>query len=128
MEKLEKFETNPNNEEEDNNIGKIKTKRKIKSKNILLKRIFIILIILLIIIIIYIFVAKSSKKNKNNLTQKYYTVLIGDIGGIHSRIRLLNMTSNISITPTILKEVNESTVSFDSLEKLIINFSWSYRK
>ena len=123
MEKLEKFETNPNNEEEDNNISKIKTKRKIKSKNILLKRIFIILIILLIIIIVYIFITKLSKKNKNNLAQKYYTVLIGDIGGIHSRIRLLNMTSNISITPTILKEVNESTVSFESLEKLIINFT-----
>ena len=69
MEKLEKFETNPNNEE-DNNIGKIKTKRKIKSKNILSKRIFIILIILLIIIIIYIFVAKSSKKKQEQFDTK----------------------------------------------------------
>ena len=123
MEKLEKFETNPNNEEEDNNINKIKTKRKIKSKSILLKRIFIILIIILVIIILYNFISKVTKKSKGNLTQKYYTVLIGDMGGIHSRIRLLNMTSNISITPTILKEVNESTVSFESLEKLITNFT-----
>jgi glucokinase len=64
--------------------------------------------------------------NNNNINKykipKNYIVLIGDIGGVHSRFRLLNMTSNISNIPIILKEVNESTVSHNSLEELIINF------
>ena len=123
-EKIEKFETDNNEENEKlekNKSYTIKNKHKNKTTNISIKHIFIILIILFIIIILYLMIIKYTKGN-NNLSQKYYTVLIGDIGGIHSRLRLLNMTSNISITPTVLKDINESTVEYNSLELLINKF------
>ena len=126
MEKFEKFETGENKEEYNKN-NKKKTKRKNNPiKSVYNKPIIIILIIILITIIIYLIITKLLK-NKN-FSNKYYTVLIGDIGGIHSRLRLLNMTSNVSMDPIILKEVDELTVSYKSLEQLINNFTFNLPK
>ena len=47
---------------------------------------------------------------------------MGDIGGIHSRNRLLNMTSNISIAPIVVQELNDSAASYKTLEELLIKF------
>ena len=104
-------------------INESKKKRKKKSKHIFTTKKVIIILIISIILIIFIYLLISSNNNINkNKFPKNYIVLIGDIGGVHSRFRLLNMTSNISNIPIILKEVNESTVSHNSLEELIINF------
>ena len=112
MDKLEKFETEPinNNELENYKSNKIKSKNKNKVRNKYIKTIFIIIILSLLIIILYILITKITKENKEKIyNNNNYIVLIGDIGGIHSKLRLLNMTSNISSTPIILKELNEIT-------------------
>ena len=121
-EKYEKFETDSNNEK-DKIVNNRLHKNKNKSKKISIKYISLILIVSIMIVILYIIIKKISKLKKNNLSQNYYTVLIGDIGGIHARLRLLNMTSNISMTPNILKEIDDSTILYDSLEQLINNFT-----
>ena len=125
MENLEKFETEPinnNNELENYKNNRIKSKNKNKQKNKYIKAIIYILIISLLIIILYILISKLAKNNKEQIYNNYYTVLIGDIGSIHSKLRLLNMTSNITLIPIVLKELNETTASFKSLEQLINKF------
>ena len=128
MDKLEKFETEPinNNELENYKSNKIKSKNKNKVRNKYIKTIFIIIILSLLIIILYILITKITKENKEKIyNNNNYIVLIGDIGGIHSKLRLLNMTSNISSTPIILKELNEITSSFESLEQLLNKFLYN---
>ena len=125
MEELDTDSNNEINNLENDIINKSKKKRKKKSKHIFTTKKVIIILIISIILIIFIYLLISSNNNNNinkNKIQKNYIVLIGDIGGVHSHFRLLNMTSNISNIPIILKEVNESTVSHNSLEELIINF------
>ena len=123
MEELDTDSNNEINNLENDIINKSKKKRKKKSKHIFTTKKVIIILIISIILIIFIYLLISSNNNKNKYKiPKNYIVLIGDIGGVHSRFRLLNMTSNISNIPIILKEVNESTVSHNSLEELIINF------
>ena len=112
---MEKFEEDSN--EEKTTLQKdILHKKKSKQKNKYIKPLLIIIFLSLFIIIFLLFFI--SKKNiKNN-----YIVLIGDIGGIHSKLRLLNMTSNITQTPIVIKELNESTIKYKSLENLINYF------
>ena len=112
---MEKFEEDSN--EEKTNLEKdILHKKKSKPKTKYIKPLLII-IILSLFIIIFLLLFISKKNIKNN-----YIVLIGDIGGIHSKLRLLNMTSNITQTPKVIKELNESTIKYKSLETLINYF------
>ena len=115
---LDKFDT----DEEDDNIEKnnIKKKKK-KLKNLLNSNIKIILIIALIIIILFIFIYIFKEKILID-SPKYYIVLVGDIGGIHARLRLLNMTSNINNDPIILRRTNKSPIDYESLEILLKEF------
>ena len=114
---IEKFNTDDENDYlENNNLRKNKKKKK-KSAYKLYIIITILLILLIITIIILIFKDKLSAN-----TEKHYIVLVGDIGGIHSHLKLLNMTSDINKTPIILKFSTELTVEYESLEKLINKF------
>ena len=116
MEKLEEDSNNEKTNLEKDILHKKKSKQKNKSKYHYKKSLLIIIIFSLFLIIFLLFFI--SKKNLKN----HYIVLIGDIGGIHSRLLLLNMTSNITQTPKIIKELNESTIKYKSLENLINYF------
>ena len=114
---IEKFDIDDENEDlESNNIRKSKKKKK-KSFNKLLTIIFISFILIFIAVIILLFKDEIFSNSK-----KYYIVLVGDIGGIHSHLRLLNMTSDINETPIIIKHSTELTVEYESIETLIIKF------
>ena len=114
---IEKFYTDEEKDGlEKNNFKNNKKKPKKLPKKI--KILLSILIIILIIIILLIIVKGKILKN----SQKYYIVLVGDIGGIHSNLNLLNMTTDINIKPLLLKQSNELTVEYESLEILIQKF------
>ena len=113
---IEKFNTDDEKDElENDNLRKNKKKNKKSSK--LKITISILLIIIIIAILLFTFKEKLFPK-----TQKHYIILVGDIGGIHSHLRLLNMTSDINQTPIILKKSTELTVEYESLEQLINKF------
>ena len=87
---MENFEIEEN--KNDNLMSKRKQKK--TSTYLFTKIIKIVLIISLIIMIfiVFFFIYNKNKKSKN-----HYIVLVGDIGGIHARLRLLNITSDINI-------------------------------
>ena len=114
---IEKFDTDEEKDGLENNNNKNNIKKPKKSS----KNIKILLSILLITIIIIILLIIIKGKIEIN-SQKYYVVLIGDIGGIHSNLNLLNMTTDINIKPILLKQSNELTVEYKSLELLIQKF------
>ena len=111
---IEQFET----DEENENLDKKEKKRNIKQKG-LTKKVIIFLILLVIIMIIILFIFKEKIFIKS---PTYYIVLVGDIGSIHSRLRLLNMTTDLNIEPIIIKSSNELTVDYESLEILLKQF------
>ena len=113
---IEKFNTDDENDELENDKLR-KNKKKNKNSNKLKIIISILLIIIIIAILLFTFKEKLFPK-----TQKHYIILVGDIGGIHSHLRLLNMTSDINQTPIILKKSTELTVEYESLEQLINKF------
>ena len=129
---MEKFEIDSNDDEEKleyKQSKKKKSKQKKKQKNKFFLPIIIISIVTILLFILIIFIQKIFNKNRKNFTpQEYYNVLVGDIGGIHSRIRLLNMTSNISIAPIVVQELNDTTTSYKTLEELITKFLSSIDK
>ena len=108
---MEEFEEDEENDDFDKNLIK---NRKKNSSN-LLKVIFIVIILTIVFFGILCFIGNTIKK-------KWYIVVIGDIGGKHSNLRLLNMTSNLNEEPIILKDVNHSTIEYDSLELLLKEF------
>ena len=114
---IEKFETDEENDSIEKNHFKNKEKKP-KNFSKLLK--IILAIFLMIIILIILFFSFKEKLLKKS--QKYYIVLVGDIGGIHSHLKLLNMTTDINIEPIILKNSTEFTVEYDSLENLLKQF------
>jgi glucokinase len=110
-----------NFEIEDNKNDNLMSKRKKKknSTNLFSKINKIVLIITLIIMIFIVFFFIYSKNKK---PKKHYIVLVGDIGGIHARLRLLNITSDINEEPIILKFSNKSPIDYESLEILLKEF------
>jgi hypothetical protein len=104
-----------------------KTKKKHKNNLTKNKKLIPLILLILIFIIIFIIIFKE-KIFKRKQTTKYYIILIGDIGGIHSHLRLLNMTSDIDIEPIILKESNEYTVEHESLEILLKKFLFNIKE
>ena len=123
---MEKFEIDSNDEAEKFDYKQSKKKRAKQKKNKkykFIKPIIITILFMISLIILILYLYKTFDENRKKfLSNQYYKVLIGDIGGIHSRLRLLNMTSNISVTPTLIKELNETTISFKTLEELITKF------
>ena len=113
---MEKFESDDEKDILDKKIYKAKKDKEKTSIFISTKTIIILVTLFILFILFFIILKKYSKEKSNPL---YYNVLIGDIGGMNSRLRLYNMTSNISITPYIYKEENFSTVKYDSLESLL---------
>ena len=112
---IEEFDTDEEKDgfEKDN----VKNNKK-RPKNIKILLLSILLItIILIIILLIIFKGKIFIN-----TKKHYIVLVGDIGGIHSNLNLLNMTTDINIKPILLKQSNELTVEYKSLEILLQKF------
>ena len=121
----EKLDIKEGKDSPENTIRKTKKKH----KNNLTKNKKLIPLILLIVIFIFIFIIIFKEKIfKRKQTTKYYIILIGDIGGIHSHLRLLNMTSDIDIEPIILKESNEYTVEHESLEILLKKFLFNIKE
>ena len=123
---MEKFEIDSNDETEKFDYKQTKRKKSKSKKNKkykFIKPLIITIIFMVSFIIILLYLYKTFEINSKNFTQnKYYNVLIADIGGFHSRLRLLNMTSNISITPILLHELNDTTSSYKTLEELLIKF------
>lgn len=113
---IEKFDTDDENESLDKNL-----RRKNKKHKKLTRKVIIILILLVIIMIfiLFLFIFKEKLFIQSHI---YYIVLVGDIGGIHSKLRLLNMTTDINIEPIILKSSIELTVEYESLEILLKKF------
>ena len=117
---IEKFDTDEEKDGlENDNIknNKKKPKKSAKKLKIILSLLLIAIILVIIIVILIIVKGKVFMHS-----QKHYIVLVGDIGGIHSHLNLLNMTTDINIKPILLKESTELTVEYRSLEILIQKF------
>ena len=111
MDKFDKDDENANIEQ--NLISK---KRKKSKKKLFIKISIIIIIIIFVLTCIYIY----YKYYYNS--PSFYNVLIGDIGGTNIRLRLLEMTKDIEISPKIIKFEYKSTFEFESLEYLLKDF------
>ena len=110
---IDQFETdNENDNLEKNLIGK--KSNNLKRNAFLNKSILIIFIIIIILILLFY-------RNYIN-TAKFYNVLVGDIGGTNIRLRLLKMSKEIEIEPTIIKFEYKSTFDYKSLEFLLRDF------
>ena len=123
---MEKFEIDSNDEAEKFDYKQTKRKKSKSKKNKkykFVKPLILTIIFMISFIIILLYFYKTFQESRKNfIPNKYYNVLIGDIGGVHSRLRLLNMTSNISITPILIHELNDTTASYKTLEELLIKF------
>ena len=114
---IEKLDT-----DEESDILEKDQKRKHKKKSRKITKIVKIIVSIFLIIIILIILIFVFKEKLLQNSHKYYIVLIGDIGGIHSNLKLLNMTTDSNIESIILRQSTEITIEYESLERLILKF------
>jgi len=110
---MDKFEVDEESDTPEKDL--IKKKKKNKKNKFFINALYVIITILAIIAMYLIYKYYFS-------SQKFYNVLIGDIGGTNIRLRLLRMSQEIEIEPIIIKSEYKSTFEFESLESLLREF------